>query len=308
MKEKKYTVKVPATTANLGPGFDSLGIALSLYNKTTITLEKFNSGFSEDNLIYSSFLRFYDVIGKTAPYIKMEQNDNIPQSRGLGSSAACIVTGLSLANLISEADMNPMQLLSIANSIEGHPDNVAPAIMGGLVANVVEDLENSKVVDNNYKSKGFNPVYSSKTDIPLNIVFAVFSPSFILETKVARGVLPETFSRADAIFNISRASLLVSSILNGHFDNIEISTQDRLHQPYRMDLIPGMSDIFKLAKEAGALGTFLSGAGPSCISILQAKDAVHFNQVVATKLKETSKEWTFQILHADNKGVTHEIS
>lgn len=292
---KKYTVKVPATTANLGAGFDSLGLALSLYNKTTLTIEEStNVGFDKDNLIYTSFLHFFRLIRKPVPYIQLKQYDDIPQSRGLGSSAACIVTGLQLANLVSESGFTKSQLLNIATTIEGHPDNVAPAIMGGLIANAVDSSkENAKV-------------FYSKTNIPIKLAFAVFSPTFSLETHTSRGVLPNSYSRSDTIFNISRASLFVSSMINGHFENLDIATQDCIHQPYRLDMIPGMSDIFKISKKNGSLATFLSGAGPSCLSILKVSEAIEFKKNVEKKLKE-HEDWSLQILNADNKGVTHEI-
>ena len=262
-----FTVKVPATSANLGPGFDSIGMALSLYNSVSfeeseseleiISLQNdINIPLDKTNLIYETVVYFYDLLGyKNIPNLKIVQDDRIPLTRGLGSSAACIVAGLLAANKLSGANLPKEEISYIAAKIEGHPDNTTPAINGGVIVGVLteEKLDYIKIDIKN----------------PEKIKFAVMIPDFALSTNEARAILPKTYSISDAVFNISRASLLIAALMSGDFEKLNTAVDDRLHQPYRKNIICNMDEIFKKANELGALGSFLSGAGPTLISLVE---------------------------------------
>ena len=237
-------VKVPATTANMGPGFDSMGMALTMYN--IVYAEQIESGLEiivksgnpsiptdETNLIYQTIKDFYEHIEKEVPGIRLIQQDSIPHTRGLGSSAACIVAGLCIANALSESYFSNDELALMATKIEGHPDNVVPALLGGMVVSVTTDEQ----------------IYHNKVDIDEGISFAVMIPDFTLSTELARKALPSEVSIKDAVFNASRTALLATSLMTGNLDNIEVAVQDALHQNYRSPLIPNMNEILDKAKE-----------------------------------------------------------
>lgn len=288
-------VRVPATTANLGPGFDSLGLSLNLYNvvtaevsenfliKTTNTSNKVDT--TKNNLIYTTIKYFYSQIGRDMPTIQLTQSDCIPISRGLGSSAACIVAGLFIGKELSKSKISNKDILYMANSIEGHPDNVAAAIFGGITVAVND-----------------NGIHISKNTVSKEICFAVFIPSFTLSTTQAREVLPKSYSKEDTIHNISRTALFVSSIINMEWDNLKTASVDKIHQPYRAPLVPGMGEIFSLAYKNGAKCAFLSGAGPSIIAIIMADDAINFETKMHKELQNL-KLWQIKILKSDNCGV-----
>jgi homoserine kinase len=294
-------IKVPATTANMGAGFDCLGMALNLYNEITVEesdsfLIEMKSKFSgasglfttKDNLIYQVITRFYDEIGKTPPELKIKQNDSIPMTRGLGSSSACIVAGLFAANSLAGEPLSKDELAQMACQIEGHPDNVAPAVYGGLIIAVLEGeeqkLHHVKIVPSDALS------------------FVAFIPDFQLSTAKARRILPQHYSRADAVFNISRASLFVASMMSGNWDNLTVSVNDRLHQPYRGTLIPNMDKIFEYSMAVGAKGVFMSGAGPTIIAIVSRESEKDFAKKMKAKLGKFENKWETRILHADLDG------
>lgn len=294
-------IRVPATTANMGPGFDSIGMALSLYNYLTVSesdkpleIEIMNDVHSKiprnkENLIYRSMCKFYDEVGKKIPSIKMVQEDFIPHTRGLGSSAACIVAGLCAANELSSSNLSKDDLAQIAAKIEGHPDNSTPAIMGGLVVGAIEP-QTSKL---NYV----------KLNVPNNLSFAVMIPDFPLATEKARKVLPKQIPLADAVFNSSRSALLIASLVSGNFDNLKIAFDDRLHQPYRKSIIPHMEDIFNKAYENSAKGVFLSGAGPTIISAFNNDS---FVENMNSYLSSLNSRWDLVLLEPDTNGVVVE--
>lgn len=293
-------VKVPATTANMGAGFDCFGMALNLYNEVTVEeserfLIKINSktrnGAStthttKDNLIYQVITRFYDDLGKKIPELKLTQNDNIPMTRGLGSSSACIVAGLLAANELTGKPLSKDELAKMACQIEGHPDNVAPAIYGGFIVAVMEGEK----------------LHHVKVEPSDALSFVAFIPNFQLSTAKARRILPQNYSRADAIFNISRASLFVASLISENWDNFPVSVDDRIHQPYRGVLIPNMDTLFEYAKDAGAKGVFMSGAGPTIIAIVLREYEKEFENKMKLFVKEFKKTWEIRILHADLNG------
>lgn len=288
-------VKVPATTANMGPGFDSIGMALKLYN--IVYAEEISEGLDiiiqegnpdiptdENNLIYQSICHFYKVIGKTVPGIRLIQQDSIPHTRGLGSSAACIVAGLHIANAMSHSFFSKEELVQMAAQIEGHPDNTTPALLGGMTIGAMNH-EDMKYV---------------KVKVAENIHFAVMIPDFTLSTELARKALPKQIPLADGIFNSSRAALLAASMITGDVDNLSMAMEDRLHQPYRAPLIRNMDAIFDYAKKCGAKGVFLSGAGPTLVAVV--KQVVSFRKEMVAYLENLEDNWQVQMLQADQCG------
>jgi homoserine kinase len=267
-KAMKYLIRVPATTANLGPGFDCLGLALDLWNDVEISSEGQGlsieiKGVGSDqlprdstNAVFSSMKKFADYHEKDLPKnLKIVCKNHIPLGSGLGSSSAAAVAGILAATAILGLPTDLESQLKIATQIEGHPDNVAPCILGGLTATI---LENDQVIARNL------PVSS------LNLVLV--HPHFLFPTQVARAALPKQISYSDAIFNISHSILVIEALRNGDMDLLRIAMRDKLHQPYRLPLIPGASAAIQAAAEAGAVVTILSGAGPSLLSFSPSPD------------------------------------
>ena len=267
MSERSVRVRVPATSANLGPGFDALGIACTVYNEMTLTLTH-EPGLhisargegaayipgDERNIVWKSIQYLLERAGRVdefqGAWIRM--SNRIPLSRGLGSSATAIVAGLTAANALIDSPFSRDDLLQLATDIEGHPDNVAPAIYGGFTVNTVTD--------------GHVECFSFLPRIFLRLVVMV--PDFYLSTKSARQVLPSEVPMKDAVFNISHAAMMVAALARGSEKHLENVFADALHQNYRAPLIPGMFDVFAAAKKAGAYGAALSGAGPCLIAFV----------------------------------------
>ena len=286
MLNRTIRVRVPGTSANCGPGFDAIGVACTIYNDLELTLKgeegliieiegegAANIPADERNIV----LRAIRTILKRAHredevkgfHIRM--TNHIPLSRGLGSSAAAIVAGLKAANALLGNRFSRRELLQMATNIEGHPDNVAPAIFGGFTISVV--------------TRGRVECFSLMPRMPLKLVVAV--PEFPLSTRLARSVLPEQVKMKDAVFNLSRAALLVAALTKGQPRFLRNAFADALHQPYREKLIPGMKDVFRDACRAGALGASLSGAGPCLIAYtLENEEAVGQAMVEAFKEHE----------------------
>lgn len=271
-------VQIPATTANMGPGFDTLGMALKLYN--IVELDETGRGLYIDvegdgadkiprdasNVVYLAAARVFKQVNYEPAGLKIRIINNIPLARGLGSSAAAIVGGLVAANILTGSKLTEKDILNIATDIEGHPDNVAPALLGGIIVSVQAEGE----------------VKYSKIDPPSKLKCVVAIPDFALPTKLAREVLPSSVSMADAVFNISRSSLLVTALIKQDFNLMSAAMDDKLHQPYRANLVPGMKKVFAAAKLAGARGIVLSGAGPTLIAFCD-DNAAH----IAGVMKET---------------------
>lgn len=273
----KINIHVPATSANLGPGFDTLGLALDLWNETIITSEKEFSvqvtgegagrlASGKNNLIVRAAQRLAEHAGKSLPPFHAECANQIPLSSGMGSSSAAILTGLLAGNTLLENPFSREEILNLACEMEGHPDNVAPAMMGGLV---VSTVEGGKVIARKIPimgDQGGHPSTSSGQAIgpPLHITIAL--PNFYLPTKQARAALPKKVSMKNAIHNISRTALVIEAFRNGDLGLLGKVMSDKLHQPYRLKLIPGAASAMEAAKEAGASAVALSGAGPSVIA------------------------------------------
>lgn len=265
MEAKTVRVRVPGTSANLGAGFDTLGIACSCYNELELSLHRdeyldieLQGEGAKDiptdnrNIVWQSITQVLKKAGVEQEFrgAKLHMTNGIPLSRGLGSSAAAIVGGIKAANEALGAPLSTQELLELATEIEGHPDNIAPALLGGMTISTVKN--------------GHPETFRFIPKLHFKMVVAI--PDFYLPTKAAREVLPEKVDRRDAISNIGNAAMLVAALLKGSKKFIYNAFDDRLHQPYRERLIPGMSDVFKEARTAGAMGAFLSGAGPCIIA------------------------------------------
>jgi len=257
-------VNVPASTTNLGPGFDVLGMALKLYN--TVELEVSASGLcieiegegadtlprDESNLVYRAAKLVFERVGEKPPPMVIRLINRIPLARGLGSSGTAIIGGLMAASVTSGANLTRDDMLDMAAGMDGHPDNVAASIFGGIVI--------ASPTEQGVTCMKFLPPK------PVDVVIVV--PDFHLLTSDARAVLPASVDLQTAVFNISRASLLVSALATGDFRLLGIATDDKLHQPCREKLVPGMRDVFRAARSAGEnVAVALSGAGPSIVAL-----------------------------------------
>lgn len=289
-------VKVPATSANMGAGFDTLGMALKLYNEITIeetegkTEIKLLNGKLDrnykENLTYKSIVRVYNFLNRKYKGFKIDMSKtNIPLSRGLGSSAACIVGGIVGANALLKGNMTIQDMLSIAVDIEGHPDNVAPALLGGIVISIKD---------------GENIIYS-KVNEKSNLKYVVMVPDFKVSTAASRKVLPTSYSREDAVFNISRCAMLISALNNGEDEKLRYVFEDKIHQPYRKKLINNIDEIFSNARENGSLGEFISGSGSTLIAVIDGGDN-EFIPKMEEYIKGLKDNWKIFGLEKDNDG------
>ncbi len=291
------SVKVPATTANLGAGFDCIGAALSLYNQFTFTLadalsivakgaEASRVDLSSENLAYQAFIKVFDRLQRPIPGIKLEIDLEVPLARGLGSSATAIVGGLLGGNGIAGFPLSPAEIMEMAIAMEGHPDNVVPALIGGcrLAASYGEQWE--------------------ICDIPWHSTIApvVAIPNFELSTAEARQVLPATYSRADTVFNISHLALLMRGLETGNSQWVKAGLVDRIHQPYRQKLIQGYTEVEQAAVAAGAYGLVISGAGPTLLALVDESRASQVVQAMSAAWQIMGIEPIVQILQLDVAG------
>ena len=296
----KIKVSVPATSANVGSGFDALGLAVTLYN--TVTFEESDKldisaadgtriPRGESNLVYRSAKGLFEKVGKQIPPLKITQTNPIPMARGLGSSSACIIAGLLGANRMLGDVLNTQELLTLATAIEGHPDNVAPAMLGGFVTSVYDEGQ----------------VYSVKKNIDEQLAFAAFVPDFRLLTSKARAALPDMVSHKDAVYNLSRAALATAAFCDGDYSLLGVATKDSLHQKYRLPLIDGGDEMFELAQDLGALAVYISGAGPTIMAVVPRDDQEFFARAQeALPQSEKLKHFTVYRLLPDNTGATVE--
>lgn len=295
-------VRVPATTANLGPGFDCLGAALTLYNTFRFSrltgaeteLQIVVSGRDADrvstdtsNLAYQSFFRLCNTVGHIPPPLKLEIEMDVPLARGLGSSATAIVGGLVGANLMLGSPLSQSEVMELAIAIEGHPDNVVPALVGGcrLAASTVDQQ-------------------TIICDVPWHesLVPVVAIPNFELSTAEARRVLPDQYSRADAIFNAAHVGLLVRSLESGNPNWLAAALQDRIHQPYRQALIKGYGTVQTAAVEAGAYGLVISGAGPTLLAIASPDTAEQVAIAMEQAWQTEGVQPEVKVLQLDSAG------
>ena len=289
-------IKVPGTSANIGPGFDTLGLALNIFNE--ITVEKKNSGIEvlwdipnpniplEDNLVYVALvhtLKKYkkEDLGCTVRMTKVD----IPISRGLGSSAAAIVCGIYAAHYLMDYSLSTKDIVNIATELEGHPDNVAPAILGNMILSVMTG----------------DSVLYSKIDFPEELKFNVLIPNFKLSTEKARSVLPGSYSTADCVSNASRLALMLNFLKEKRYNDLRVCLEDKIHQPYRFELINNSLDIFEKSKELGALGEFISGAGPTLITWVD-KNEESYKKELQKYLDTLDDKWEIKDLTINTTG------
>lgn len=278
-------VRVPATSANLGPGFDALGLALQLYNfisfiapsssdetGSLVRVEGTGSDTlprDESNIAWQAARHLLRFVGREDTDFRIETTNAIPLSRGLGSSAAARVGALVAANEWARRQGDPAasttELLALATQLEGHPDNAAAALLGGLVASALGDVSDEDAAKGRAGSIEVAKVVAARVRVERFPAFLVWVPAGELATKKARAVLPEMVSRADAVFNVSRAALLLAALASGELGLLREALRDRLHQSHRAALIPGYDDVVQAALEAGAYGATLSGAGSSIL-------------------------------------------
>ena len=298
------TVKVPATTANLGPGFDCIGAALKLYNEFEFTTFDVNdlmiqvSGMEaekvqtdESNLLYQAFIKLYQHIEQTAPPVKIRIKLGVPLSRGLGSSATAIVGGLVAANELSGRPLSELEVMKLAIAMEGHPDNVVPALLGGCRLAATSNTSNN---------------CWEISDIPWHrdIIAVVAIPDFELSTSQARKVLPTEITRHDAIFNISHFGLLLRGLATNREEWLKAALQDRLHQPYRQALIPGYDAVNTAAINAGAYGMVISGAGPTLLALVDTSKAKLVEIAMKNAWLQKGINSTVRIVDLDMQGTT----
>jgi len=255
-----FTLRVPASSANLGPGFDALGLALSVYLNCRFRRSEWLAirargrdcqaiSTGADNLIWQTAQTVAEAQGLQMPPIELEIENEIPIGKGMGSSAAALTAGVVIADELLGFGWKPLRILDEAARLEGHPDNVAPCTLGSIVASAID-------------SGGV--VRSVRLHLPQGFGVGIVVPDFDLPTVKARAVLPEGYSKQDAIFNLQRASLLIAALATGSTWAFPVALEDRFHQPYRVPLVPGLDAILKL-RAPGLLGCALSGAGPSIL-------------------------------------------
>ncbi|MDD3224703.1 MAG: homoserine kinase [Clostridium sp.] len=292
-----FKIKVPASTANLGAGFDCFGMALNLYNEfefeksnyPTVFLEdgKKSSIPIEDNLIFFSMKKAFELYNfKFTGFTINSSKSNVPLSRGLGSSATCIAAGIHAANYYMNGIMNQDEIVKLAAQIEGHPDNVVPALLGGFNISIMENGE----------------VKHSRVEVPNDILFAAIIPNFKMDTASSRKVLPDKYTREDCVFNISRASMLVSSFYAHDYKNLRFCFEDKLHQPYRKNGIRDIDLIFKKAQDLNSYGEFISGSGSTLMIVIDKNNNIFYEEMNCF-LKSLTDKWKVEILSPDLKGI-----
>lgn len=290
-------VRVPATMANVGPGFDCMGIALSLYNY--VELEEIETGLKVENcgrdgkdlprdethLVVRSMRTFFGRVGIEPTGLFVRVTNEIPVSRGMGSSAACIVGGLVAANQLTGNLMSQQELLQLAVELEGHPDNVTPALLGGVVISSSDDEGTDYV----------------RFDVPSELECLMAIPDVSLSTKMAREALPKEVPFHDAVYNVGKAALLTGALMQGKYEVVEKALGDRLHQPYRSKLLPSLEYIYEKSREKKMNTLIISGAGPT-LAYLLLPGSRHRQEEFVRLLGETAETWELKTLQGDNVG------
>ncbi|MBP2656621.1 MAG: Homoserine kinase [Firmicutes bacterium] len=295
---KSVKVRVPGTTANCGPGFDAIGIACTIYNEMTLTLSDDGKCLisitgegeglipsNDKNVAFQAVRLVLERLNQPYTGIRINMHNFVPLARGLGSSAAAIVAGLVAANAVTGNQLTREDILDMATSMEGHPDNVAPAIFGGITVSIMNG----------------NKPYSLKFMPAFDLKMVVAIPDFTLSTRAARQVLPQEVLFQDAIFNVSRSALLIAALCEGRTEFLKYALEDRLHQPYRQKLIPGMADVLKAAVSQGAFGATLSGAGP-CLIAYTKNNETEIGEAMVRTFASHNISARFIALNIDSEG------
>ncbi len=293
-----WKASIPASSGNMGVGFDCAGLAIAIHN--CIDFEARESGLiieqneptpyipcNEKNMIFRAAKYTADKLGRELPGLYLKQYNAIPYTRGMGSSAACSVGGILIANTVLNAKLNKDEILEIATELEGHPDNAAPAIFGGACVS----------------AKHAGGILTRFIPIREDLALCLAIPAFTLSTKKARSVLPKQVSTADAVSNISRMGLLISSLYSGDYSALRIALDDKLHQPYRKNLISHFDDVVRAFYDCGAYGACLSGAGPTILAFINRADR-GFAERVAQKVKSLPERWEIISSDFDRSGAT----
>mgnify|MGYP001065092658 CR=1 FL=1 len=290
-------IRVPATMANVGPGFDCMGIALGLYNyieleETTSGLQVENCGrddsdlpMDETNLVVKSMRTYFDRVAMKPAGLFVRVTNDIPVSRGMGSSAACIVGGLVAANQLAGDLLSREALLQLAVELEGHPDNVTPALLGGVVVSSSDEQGTDYI----------------RFEVPTELECLMAIPNVSLSTKMAREALPKEVSFGDAVYNVGKAALLTGALMQGKYEIVEKALGDRLHQPYRSKLLPSLEYIYQKSREKKLNTLIISGAGPT-LAYLLLPGSRHRQEEFISLLKETQETWELKTLRGDNEG------
>lgn len=292
---KKWQITVPGSTANLGPGFDSIGLSLSLYLQLTVTLQDeweivhLSEGLPKefeikDHLIYKIANETAKRFNKVLPSCRIEMESELPFARGLGSSASAIVAGIELANILCDLQLTIQDKCNLSSQIEGHPDNATASVLGGLTISSMDDEGNVDTIHVN----------------DLEASFILFVPNVELKTSEARDVLPEQFSRPYSVRASAHANMLAASLVLKDYERIgRYMEADLFHEPFRAKLIPNYEKIQSEAKKAGAYGTALSGAGPTMISIIPTSIGQQFQ----TKMESLFPDYKIILTKPDHRGV-----
>jgi len=291
------TISVPATSANLGPGFDTLGLAVDLRNRVEFHPSKFFSvsikGEGEDNprlkgnnLFISIFNEHYARLTKHKQNFKFTFYNQIPMSRGLGSSSAVIVSAVASAHEAANIRVSKRRILNHALVYEPHPDNITPAVMGGFNVATIEK----------------NKVFSQKKHLPNYLKAVVVIPNKQMNTSKSRSVLPKSYSKENAVYNLSHSALTVAAFFNEDWEMLKLAAQDRFHQKARMKTLPELFSVQKVAYESGALMSTLSGSGSTFFSLTYDEDAA----MIANKMRQKFPDFAVKILDLDNNGLVIE--
>ena len=284
-----FKIVVPATSANMGAGFDCQGVALNLFNEFEFdesdkvdikSYDNLDIPTDESNLVYRTVNYVLNLHGKTLGGLYLRQRNNIPIACGLGSSSTCIVAGLLAANKFMGDVLSPEKICDMAVALEGHPDNVMPALRGGFTVSTVER----------------GKVYYAKQEIDDDINFIIMAPDFEFKTEFSRSVLPKNTTLKDSVYNISRAALTSMAFAQKKYELLNVSINDVLHEQFRLPFISGADEILSLAKSGGALAVYLSGAGPSIAAIVTKEQTAKFCEKMQHAVKEVSTLSHYKII------------
>ncbi len=303
---KTIKIKIPATTANFGSGFDVLGAALKLYNEIEIdvsvfaetrndkkpTIEIVGEGkdtlpINEKNVVIRAMNTVFDICKQKPPAYHLRLTNRIPLARGLGSSAAARLGGIVAVNEICDRKLSEDEIIQIVSKLEGHPDNVVPSFFGGLCVC-------------NFNGKN---VKYAKLKMPSDLKAVLCIPDFELSTDKARNILPKTISHKDAVFNSSRVALFMAALIQKKYELLSVAMEDKLHQPYRKKLIPGMDDVFNSAKKSGAYGVCISGSGTTILAVSGQRSAVSIGKAMVIAFEKHNVKSKYIICDFDNTGI-----
>lgn len=306
MSSKRVRVTVPSSTANLGPGFDTLGMALQLYSvvemqvseQTSIELigkELQGTPTDKSNLLYVIAAELFQRAGLAVPELHIRASSEAPLTRGLGSSAAAIVGALVAANHLAGEPFTREQLFAMAVKEEGHPDNVGPSFFGGIIVATMPE-------------KDGQPIPYIRLAPPAAMRALVVIPDYALSTEKARNALPQVYSKQDVIYNVGHSSLLVAALAQGRLDLLGQAMGDRLHQPYRAPLVPGLEEILDAATQNGAIGAALSGAGPTILCLTASdSECERLKSFVDQVMRGHGISYQTMVLQPDEHGVQVEV-